>query len=348
MSMENDVPILEDIPDAVGFPYTVMPTGWFQVGWSHELKAGDVRALKYFKQQQVMYRGEDGQAVVMSAFCAHFGAHLAHGGRVEGCNIVCPYHGWTWGPDGRNIMAPSEGKASEARRRIKRYPTVETCGIIWVWHDALNRDPLWPAPKEERGGDKKYLPINEHTAYGWTNVSAQPQYVTENLVDIDHFIYVHKNTFISPQRSESDYPELDLDGPIAYVKAKPPRATAEAHGVGAMVVRVPDFPGKPWRFPAIVFSNTTPIDNEKSDMFGCVLVEQDMNAEGCEGDAPVGSALKRVEEQKFQQQADFEIWANMVYMRRPAYGRFEGKYFLKMRRWAEQFYPEAQAAGKAG
>ena len=346
MSIGNDVPTLEEIPDAVGFPYKVMPTGWFQVGWSHELKAGDVRALKYFKKQQVMYRGEDGVAVVMSAFCAHFGAHLAHGGRVDGCNIVCPYHGWTWGPDGRNLMAPSEGKASDARRRIKRYPTSETCGIIWAWHDELGRDPLWPAPKEERTG-KNYLPIGPATSYGWTNVTAQPQYVTENLVDIDHFIYVHKNTYIPPQRSASDYPELKLDGPIGYVRAAPPRATAEAHGVGAMVVRIPEFPERPWRLPAIVFSNTTPIDNQTSDMFGCVLVEQDPNADGADGDTPVGNALKRVEEQKWQQQADFEIWANMVYMRRPAYTQHEGKYFLQMRKWAEQFYPEEALAGKA-
>jgi len=343
MSIQNDVPTLEDIPDAMGFPYKVMPTGWFQVGWSHDLKPGDVRPLKYFKQQQVMYRGEDGKAVVMSAFCAHFGAHLGHGGRVEGCNIVCPYHGWTWGPDGRNVMAPHEGKPSSAKRRIKTYPTVESSGIIWVWHDSKNRDPMWPAPDERRGG-ANYLPVSPSTSWGWTDVSAQPQYVIENVVDIDHFIYVHNNTYIPPLRSEDDYPTLELDGPIGYIRAKPPRGSSQAHGVGVLVVDFPVDEKRPWRFPAVVYSCTTPIDNEKSDMFGTVLVAQDTEAEGGDGDVPVGRALKRAKEQHLQQSADFTIWANMTYMRRPAYSRYEGKPFLKMREWTDQFYPEEAEA----
>lgn len=343
MSIQNEVPTLEEIPDAIGFPYTVMPTGWFQVGWSHDLKAGDVRPLKYFKQQQVMYRGEDGAVVVMSAFCAHFGAHLGYGGRVDGCNIVCPYHGWTWGPDGRNVMVPAEGKPSSALRRIKRYPTAESSGIIWVWHDAEGREPMWPAP-DERRGDRNFLPVGPATSYGWSDVTAQPQFVVENVVDIDHFIYVHNNTYIPPLRSEAEFPALDLSGPIALVNAKPPRANSQCHGVGVIVVDFPPDKDRPWRMPAVVYSCTTPIDNETSDMFGTVLVEQDKSAEGSDGDAPVGRALKRVQEQHWQQQADFTIWKNMVYMRRPAYSRFEGKMFLQMRQWAEQFYPEKTTA----
>ncbi|GAM98247.1 hypothetical protein U91I_01879 [alpha proteobacterium U9-1i] len=342
MSIHNDVPTLDEIPDAIGFPHTVMPTGWFQVGWSHELKVGDVRPLKYFKQQQVMYRGEDGGVIVMSAFCAHFGAHLGHGGRVDGCNIVCPYHGWVWGPDGRNVFAPHEGKASSANRRMKRYPATESSGIIWVWHDAQDRDPLWPAPPERRG-ERNFLPIGPATSYGWQDVTAHPQYVVENVVDIDHFIYVHKNTYIPELRSPDDYPTLDLREPIGHVIAKPPRGSSQCHGVGVIVVDFPVDKDRPWRSPAVVYSCTTPIDNETSDMFGCVLVEQDASVEGADNETPVGRALKRVSEQRFQQQADFTIWKNMVYMRRPAYSRYEGKLFLQVRQWAEQFYPEDAA-----
>lgn len=343
MTISNDVPILEDIPDAVGFPHKSMPTGWFQVGWSHNLQIGEVRPLRYFGKQQVMYRGEDGKAVVMSAFCPHFGAHLAYGGRVEGCNIVCPYHGYVWGNDGRNLLSPHEGKPSSARRRVKVYPTVESSGIIWVWHDIHNRDAMWPAPEERRTG-QDYMPIGPATSYGWTDVSAQPQFVVENIVDIDHFIYVHKNTYIPPQRSESDYPTLEMDGPVCRAIAKPPRGSATCFGVGAMVIDLPVDVDRPWRFPAVVYSCTTPIDSERSDLFGTVLVAQDREADGGDGDAPVGRALKRINEQRVQQAADFEIWANMVYMNRPAYGRYEGKHFLQVRKWTEQFYPDAVAA----
>jgi hypothetical protein len=91
--------------------------------------------------------------------------------------------------------------------------------------------------------------------------------------------------------------------------------------------------------PAILYNTTTPIDDEHSDMFGTILVKQDMTAEGCEGDAPVGNALKRVDEQIKQAGRDIPIWHHMIYVERPAYTRFEGGPFMRLRRWAKQFYP---------
>ena len=38
------------------FPFPI-PNGWFQVEWSHELKAGDVKPLKYFGKDLVLFRG---------------------------------------------------------------------------------------------------------------------------------------------------------------------------------------------------------------------------------------------------------------------------------------------------
>ncbi len=338
MTTKPHLQTLEELPDATGFPYKVMPTGWFQVGWSHELKPGDVRALRYFKQHQVMYRAEQGQCVVMSAFCAHFGAHLGHGGRVDGCNIVCPYHGWVWGPDGLNVLVPAERAPTSSRRRIFCYPVVETNGIIWVWHDALRREPLWNAP-EERRGERKYLPVSEHTSYGWKDVHVQPQFVTENVIDIDHLIYVHRNTMLPPARTEAEYPTANYETPIARVDYAAPGTLNWCNGVGIIITEFPVDRERPWRKPAIVYSCPTPIDNERSDIFGTVLVEQDDTVDGADDVVPVGRAQKRMKEQFEQAKADFFIWDNMVYMERPAYTRYEGKLFLAMRRWCSQFYP---------
>ncbi len=70
------------------FPFPI-PNGWFQVEWSHDLKAGDVKPLKYFGKDLVLFRDEDGAAHLLDAFCPHLGAHLGHGGKVEGKDIVC-------------------------------------------------------------------------------------------------------------------------------------------------------------------------------------------------------------------------------------------------------------------
>ncbi|MCA9575200.1 MAG: Rieske 2Fe-2S domain-containing protein, partial [Myxococcales bacterium] len=71
-----------------------IPIGWFQVEYTDQLKAGDVKPLKYFGKDLVLYRTESGEAVMLDAFCPHLGAHLGHGGKVKGENIECPFHAW--------------------------------------------------------------------------------------------------------------------------------------------------------------------------------------------------------------------------------------------------------------
>ena len=51
------------------------PRSWWQVGWSHDLAAGEVRALRYFGEDLVMWRSDSGAVFVQDAFCTHLGAH---------------------------------------------------------------------------------------------------------------------------------------------------------------------------------------------------------------------------------------------------------------------------------
>ena len=62
-----------------GFPYTPYPNGWFRVADSDEIERGAIRAVQYFGKQLVVFRGEDGIAHVLDAYCAHLGAHLGVG-----------------------------------------------------------------------------------------------------------------------------------------------------------------------------------------------------------------------------------------------------------------------------
>ena len=128
-----------------GFPHQGFPSGWYQIAWAGELEAGAVRPLRYFSRDLVLYRGSDGEHHLLDAFCPHMGAHLGYGGCVEGDDIVCPYHGWTWAPDGHNVVVPSEGKATD-RRRIGTWTTSVANGIVWTWFDASGAAPWWPAP----------------------------------------------------------------------------------------------------------------------------------------------------------------------------------------------------------
>ena len=68
------------------FPFGI-PNGWFLMAYSEDLAVGDVRPLHYLDHDFVAVRGESGRVSVFDAYCPHLGAHLGHGGRVEGDGV---------------------------------------------------------------------------------------------------------------------------------------------------------------------------------------------------------------------------------------------------------------------
>ena len=86
-----------------------MPSGWFQVAYSHDLAPAESMPLQYFDTELVLFRTESGEAKVLDAYCPHMGAHLGYGirdqagsgSRVKGDSIVCPFHGWAYNGEGQ-------------------------------------------------------------------------------------------------------------------------------------------------------------------------------------------------------------------------------------------------------
>ena len=56
-----------------------IPHGWYFVSYSDDLDAGQSKPLHYFDTELVLFRTEDGNPVLMEAYCPHMGAHLGHG-----------------------------------------------------------------------------------------------------------------------------------------------------------------------------------------------------------------------------------------------------------------------------
>ena len=104
-----------------------IPFGWYVVDYSNELNPGDVKAVRYFAQDQVLFRTESGEVSMLDAYCPHLGAHLGYGGIINGECIECPFHAWRWKTDGKIGEIPYAKnippKAKETK--IFTYPTVE-------------------------------------------------------------------------------------------------------------------------------------------------------------------------------------------------------------------------------
>jgi phenylpropionate dioxygenase-like ring-hydroxylating dioxygenase large terminal subunit len=70
-------------------------------------EAGDYHTLDFLGERVVTVRGEDGQVRSFHNVCRHRAARIADGDRGNcGHRLVCPYHAWSYGLDGRLRHVP--------------------------------------------------------------------------------------------------------------------------------------------------------------------------------------------------------------------------------------------------
>jgi phenylpropionate dioxygenase-like ring-hydroxylating dioxygenase large terminal subunit len=112
------------------------PRGWFVVGFSEDLEPEQVRPARYFDRDFVIWRTSSGQARVFDAHCPHLGAHLGHGGKVEGDSIRCPFHSWGFDATGQCTDIPYASRVPP-KARVRSWPTLERNGMVMMWFDAL-------------------------------------------------------------------------------------------------------------------------------------------------------------------------------------------------------------------
>jgi nitrite reductase/ring-hydroxylating ferredoxin subunit len=310
---------------SIGFP-----NGWFQVGYSSELAASDVRPLRYFGRDLVLFRGEDGRARVLDAYCAHLGAHLGYGGAVQGSCLSCPFHGWRYDHTGQCVEIPYASKVPKGAS-VRSYATAENSGIVMMWFHADGAEPQWEPP----------VLVPEWGSPGWA-----PAYVTwsrecrthaqdtiENGYDPAHFHFVHGDsqlprdyrywfdghtagfagTIEIPSLTVETYQEAWFSGlGFGYGKAV---GAGETRYVASPVPIDVDLINLQWSILPAASTPTDPTGEVSRAM-----------AEG------VGPGLMQ----------DLAIWEHKRYLERPLLCDGDGP-IGRFRKWAEQFYSPAAA-----
>jgi len=309
------------------YPFGI-PMGWFQIAWSDEVAPGEVLPRYYVGRHLVLWRDADGAAHVNDAFCPHLGAHLGHGGRVDGCNLVCPFHGWEFGIDGANTNIPY-GTRTNAKARIRPYPVRELGDhLIMFWYHPHDAEPLWEVEEQPEFRDPDFSE--------WTNkhftVATAAQEMSENSVDGPHFRYVH-NTEIVPEIQS-----YEADGVVASMRSiqrfPTPRGVVDGridvdnHGPGMGITR---FSGIVDTF---LVGAAIPIDANRTEVRFSFKTRSlgDGETTSNVGRAFVKEVCKQFEE-------DRPIWENKAHVTRPALADTDPP-FMKFRKWYSQFYAE--------
>ena len=80
-------------------------------------QAYDFATYEILDQSVIVARGDDGEVRAFQNACRHRGVQLAEGpGRCES-GFTCPFHGWCYGPDGRNTFVSRSSTFSEHNLR---------------------------------------------------------------------------------------------------------------------------------------------------------------------------------------------------------------------------------------
>lgn len=187
---------------------------WHPVCYGADL-TGSPRAAVLLDERLVLWRDAGGVARAMRDQCVHRGTALSLG-KVEGGEIVCPYHGWRFGADGRCTHIPQLADPGRvpARACVPAYRCEERLGMVWV---ALE-SPRWPVPEVTEFADPRWRVVRTGPFHWNAHASRQ----LENFTDFGHFAFVHEGLLGDPAKPVVAEHEVTVEGPvISYAYGRP-------------------------------------------------------------------------------------------------------------------------------
>ena len=179
---------------------------WYVVAESDDIFDAPL-PVRLLGEDVVMWRGPDGALVAAPDRCPHREAPLSLGRVDDGC-LVCCYHGWTFGAEGRCVRVPSapDSVPVPPKSHLRTINVVERYGLVWLCLD----EPVAGIPEMTAEDDPAYRRINS----GVDTWKSSATRMTDNFMDISHFPYVHVGTFGIPDNAlvlKISMEELDAD-----------------------------------------------------------------------------------------------------------------------------------------
>lgn len=176
-----------------GDDWAILARHWFPVARVDDL--GDKPATaRLLDVKLVVYRAGD-RVVVARDQCPHRGVPLSMGW-VEGEEIVCPYHGLRFAPDGRCTRIPGQPDVVPPDRfRARVLPSVERYGLVWTCLDSQDGQPdIVDFPEWD---DPAFQPITCPPV----TIRGAPGRQMEGFIDVAHFAWVHHEAFADRDNS---------------------------------------------------------------------------------------------------------------------------------------------------
>lgn len=182
---------------------------WYIAGYGFEF-GPQVIARRILGDPLVFYRTADGEPVALWGLCAHRFMPLAQG-RIENDSVVCPYHAYAYGSDGRCHTIPTGGTPSP-HARLRRYLLVERGPLVWIWMGEPDQVDLSLLP------DASDIGLGENSA-GWRvdpactfPMRARAALLIDNLFDLSHLAFIHAESIPGGGPISMVHPLIETEG----------------------------------------------------------------------------------------------------------------------------------------
>ena len=171
---------------------------------THHGKATKPFATRLWGEPLVIYRDNEGELVSLLDVCPHRSAPLSMG-KVEGGELTCIYHGWTFGAGGACTDVPTlhtvDANGDEIEQNNGKFlsrvsesncgnhrAVVEHEGLVYIWRGNLLEADTSLLPSR-RKGDMETVPIDTVLDY-----NVDYSYVVENNLDSPHLFSLHNGS----------------------------------------------------------------------------------------------------------------------------------------------------------
>ncbi|MBT5185540.1 MAG: Rieske 2Fe-2S domain-containing protein [Kordiimonadaceae bacterium] len=177
---------------------------WYVAALASEISR-DLMERTILDRSLIMYRDEDGNAVILQNRCAHRSFPLAKSNLEQG-GIRCKYHGIKYNHDGEITDVPCQSKCPKSG--IKKYITHEIGPVVWVWMGDNDKATIDDIPE---------LPVHDmdkwvHVVGKYNHMEGSYILLHENLCDLSHLPFLHASTFKMPEAYTSTAIEVEKSG----------------------------------------------------------------------------------------------------------------------------------------
>ncbi len=160
---------------------------WYPIAQSEDVVTYETLQTQVLGQKLVAFRDSEGAAHVLSDVCIHRGGALGKGW-VRDDSVVCPYHGWQFGGDGKCNKIPTlDVKSIPGRARVDSYPVEEKYGIVFAFLGDVSEEERPPLREIEEWGVEGWR-ANKLVVF---EINAYYERSIENGLDPSHNEFVH-------------------------------------------------------------------------------------------------------------------------------------------------------------